>query len=115
MGTTSPQPRLAYRAGAVYLDTHAGVLAQLDAETGELEWGYGYPTEPVQASGRIIFIGGMMRPEARIGQACPYTPGQNVDGVTGRGGEGANGQEQITLTRAELVELLTESARLFRR
>lgn len=55
MSETSPQPRLIYRAGSVYLDTHAGVLARLDAESGELDWGYGYPTEPAQGSSRFFF------------------------------------------------------------
>ncbi len=47
---------------------------------------------------------GLMRPEARTGQVC---------GI-GRQGDLANadGHEQITLTRAELVELLLQSARL---
>ncbi|HZS10212.1 MAG TPA: class II aldolase/adducin family protein [Blastocatellia bacterium] len=53
--------------------------------------------------------GGMMRPEARAGQVC----GIGRVGERGSGGAGeANGHEQITLTRAELVELLVESARL---
>jgi outer membrane protein assembly factor BamB len=49
MPDTSPQPRLIYRAGAVYLDTHVGVLARLDAESGAFDWGYGYKTAPFQA------------------------------------------------------------------
>src|SRR5262245_53463927 len=56
---------------------------------------------------------GAMRPEARAGQVCSYTPGGNGDGATHAGGAGEN--EQVTLTRAELVELLIESARLFQR
>jgi L-fuculose-phosphate aldolase len=53
--------------------------------------------------------GGMMRPEARAGQACPYTPDQS-----GRPAQTAtNGQEAVTLTRTELVELLLESTRLW--
>lgn len=46
---SSPQPRLAYRSGAVYADTHVGVLGRLDPESGTLEWGYGYKTEPYQS------------------------------------------------------------------
>ena len=42
----SPQPRLVYRAGSLYVDTHDGVLARLDAESGAVDWGYGYPTDP---------------------------------------------------------------------
>jgi hypothetical protein len=48
---------------------------------------------------------GAMKPEARTGQVCSHTPAPN--------GGGAN--EQVTLTRAELVELLMESAKLFQR
>jgi L-fuculose-phosphate aldolase len=44
---------------------------------------------------------GAMRPEARTGQVC------GVDGAL----NGADG-ERVTLTRAELIDLLTESARL---
>jgi outer membrane protein assembly factor BamB len=63
MPDTTPQPRLIYRSGAVYLDTHIGVLARLDAESGELSWGFGYQTEPAQSQGRFIFFGGMMQPQ----------------------------------------------------
>ena len=49
MPDTSPQPRLVYRAGAIYLDTHVGVLARLDADSGAFDWGYGYKTAPFQA------------------------------------------------------------------
>ena len=60
MGDNSPQPRLVYRAGSVYIDTHNGVLSRLDAESGSLEWGYGYPTEPAQSqNGRMFFWNGM--------------------------------------------------------
>ena len=45
---------------------------------------------------------GVMPFEARTGQACGLG-----DGATGRRGDG-----EITLTRAELIELLTESSRL---
>jgi L-fuculose-phosphate aldolase len=53
--------------------------------------------------------GGMMRPEARTGQACPYTPDQS--GTSAQ--TATNGQEAVTLTRTELVELLFESTRLW--
>jgi L-fuculose-phosphate aldolase len=49
---------------------------------------------------------GAMRPEARLGQVCGI-------GV-GRGAE-PHGDEQIVLTRRELIELLMESARLLTR
>ena len=64
------------------------------------------PGEAVEKLFEIRERGGMMRPEARAGQACPYTPGA---------GGAANGREEVTLTRAELVELLLESAQLFTR
>lgn len=62
MPDQSASPRLLHRAGAVYVDTHQGVLARLDAETGELDWGYGYATEGVQSgyAGRLIVINGML-------------------------------------------------------
>jgi L-fuculose-phosphate aldolase len=49
-----------------------------------------------------------MRPEARTGQFCQIgrSPGEE---------RGENGNEKITLTRAELIELLTESARIMMR
>ncbi len=50
MRDTSPQPRLVHRAGAIYLETHVGVLARLDADTGAYDWGYGYKTAPYQSS-----------------------------------------------------------------
>src|SRR5262245_51057025 len=49
---------------------------------------------------------GAMRPEARSGQVC---------GTGGQAAIAANGNEEITLTRTELIALLTESARLFSR
>jgi outer membrane protein assembly factor BamB len=55
MPDTSPQPRLVYRAGAIYLDTHVGVLARLDTETGAFDWGYGYKTAPFQAGYRFYY------------------------------------------------------------
>ena len=55
MPDTSPQPRLVYRAGAIYLDTHVGVLARLDTETGAFDWGYGYKTAPFQGGSRFFY------------------------------------------------------------
>jgi L-fuculose-phosphate aldolase len=63
--------------------------------------------------------GGMMRPEARAGQACPYTPGAAQERGSGGAGDPSphhsNGHETVTLTRDELVELLAQSARLMGR
>jgi outer membrane protein assembly factor BamB len=57
----TPQPSLIYRAGSVYIDTHNGVLARIDAESGAVDWGYGYPTDPVQGNrGPFIIINGML-------------------------------------------------------
>ena len=53
---TTPQPRLIYRAGSIYVDTHIGVLARLDAESGDVDWGYGYQTDPVQSQSRFFFF-----------------------------------------------------------
>ena len=64
MQDTSPQPRLVYRAGAVYLDTHVGVLARLDAETGAFDWGYGYKTAPFQSGYRFFYYDMAKQPEA---------------------------------------------------
>ena len=58
MSNTTPQPRLVYRAGAIYVDTHVGVLARLDAESGDMSWCYGYATDPIQSSGRFVIISG---------------------------------------------------------
>ncbi len=61
MSDNSPTPRLAYRAGSVFVDTQNGILARVDAESGVLDWGYGYPTEPVQGQmGRFIIINGFL-------------------------------------------------------
>ena len=59
MRDTSPLPRLYYQAGSVFVDTHEGVLARLDAVSGELDWGYGYQTEPVESGNRFGFFRGM--------------------------------------------------------
>jgi outer membrane protein assembly factor BamB len=50
MPDDSPQPKLFKHAGSIYVDTHVGILARLDAESGELDWGYGYQTAPVEGS-----------------------------------------------------------------
>jgi outer membrane protein assembly factor BamB len=75
----SPQPRLVYRAGSVYVDTHNGILARLDAESGKVDWGYGYPTEPVQSQSRfIIFWGGMQEPTPTPAASGPLQAGDVV-------------------------------------
>lgn len=52
---TSPQPVMVYRSGAVYVDTHLGVFARLDADSGVCDWGYGYKTESYQSGYRFFF------------------------------------------------------------
>lgn len=47
---SSPRPTLLLDAGSLYIDTQLGVLARLDAESGSLEWGFGYQTESAQGS-----------------------------------------------------------------
>jgi outer membrane protein assembly factor BamB len=64
MPDSSPQPRLVYRAGAVYLDTHVGVLARLDAETGAFDWGYGYKTAPFQSGYPFFYYYMNQEPQA---------------------------------------------------
>ena len=65
-------------------------------------------TIPERAISKLFDIrerNGAMPPEARTGQACGIG---SSDGAMGRRGDG----ETITLTREELVELLSQAARL---
>jgi outer membrane protein assembly factor BamB len=78
MRDTSPHPRLIYRAGSVYIDTHAGVLARLDAETGGLEWGFGYQTEPVQGMSRFFFFGSRLNQESTPTPSVPQEVGDTL-------------------------------------
>jgi tetratricopeptide (TPR) repeat protein len=73
MPDTSPQPRLVYRAGAIYLDTHVGVLARLDTETGAFDWGYGYKTAPFQSGYRFYYY---MRQEPQAVGGPPLQTGE---------------------------------------
>jgi outer membrane protein assembly factor BamB len=57
MRDNAPQPKLAYRSGSIYIDTHVGVLARLDAQSGVMDWGYAYPTDPVQGMSRFVWFG----------------------------------------------------------
>jgi outer membrane protein assembly factor BamB/TolA-binding protein len=68
MPDTTPQPRVVYRAGAVYAETHVGVLARLDAESGALDWGYAYKTDPMQTGYRFFYYS---RQEATAGGGNP--------------------------------------------
>ncbi len=70
----SPQPRLLYRSGAVYADTHVGVLGRLDPDSGSLEWGYGYKTENYQSAHRFFYY---YRPqEPTVAPAPPLPNGE---------------------------------------
>ena len=53
--TPRPSRGSLYRAGAVYVDTHVGVLARLDADSGTLDWGYGYKTDAFQSMYRFFY------------------------------------------------------------
>lgn len=77
MRDTSPLPRLLEQAGAVYLDTQIGVLARLDAESGDLDWGFGYQTEPIQSSGRFFFWG-MMQDQETTASGTPIQAGSEL-------------------------------------
>jgi outer membrane protein assembly factor BamB len=72
----SPQPRLVYRAGAVYIDTQVGVLARLDADSGALDWGFGYRTDNVQGQSRFFFFGYYQQPEPATAGSTPLQSGE---------------------------------------
>jgi outer membrane protein assembly factor BamB len=77
MRDSAALPRLLHRAGAVYVDTHVGVLARLDADSGSLDWGYGYQTEAAQGEGRFFFFAGeMMNQEASTSSSEPLPAGE---------------------------------------
>lgn len=69
------QPQLVRRGGAVFLDSHAGVVARLDAETGELAWGYAYETEPVSGSGGRVFVSSNRVPDPETVAGRPVEVG----------------------------------------
>ena len=73
--------------GAIYVDTHVGVLARLDAESGELDWGYGYQTEPVQSQSRFFFFYGSAA--GADGRQQPRRSGRR--GAAGQGGASRTG------------------------
>ena len=74
MRDASPRRKLLYRAGAVYVDTHVGVLARLDADSGSLDWGYGYQTEAAQGGGRFFFFMGYSQQEESTTTSSPPLP-----------------------------------------
>ena len=78
MADTSPQPRLVYRAGSIYLDTHNGILARLDSESGLLDWGYGYATEAVQGQDRFMFFNRMGNQDPTPTVSAPLQAGDSL-------------------------------------
>ena len=53
-----------------------GILARLDAESGMVDWGYGYPTDPVQSQGRFFFFfDGMPRQAPTTAASTPLQAG----------------------------------------
>jgi L-fuculose-phosphate aldolase len=68
------------------------------------------PNHAVEKLFEIRERGGAVRPEVRYGQVCSYTPG--APGAAQMPNPPVNGNEQIVLTRAELVDLLMASAQL---
>ncbi len=75
MTDNTPLPRLFKHAGSIYVDTHVGVLARLDAESGELEWGFGYQTAPVDTGSRFFFFG-MMQQHDVSSSSVPLKAGE---------------------------------------
>ena len=78
MRDPSPQPKLFAHAGSVYVDTHVGVLARLDGESGELDWGYGYQTEAAQSSNRFFFWGMRQSEEPASSSSVPLRSGATL-------------------------------------
>lgn len=72
----SPRPRLLLDAGALYIDTQLGVLARLDADSGTLEWGFGYQTESAQ--GNIHFFSPYQQTQAVNAGGGPILLGDSL-------------------------------------
>ena len=70
------QPRLVYRAGAIYVETHLGVFARLDADSGLPDWGYAYQTDAVQGQSRFFWGGYMPSPEPASTSSVPLSSGE---------------------------------------
>ncbi len=70
---SSPQPQLIYQSGAVYADTHIGVLARLDADSGVLDWGYGYRTDAFKSGYRFYYY---RRQEPTVASSPPLQAGE---------------------------------------
>ena len=76
MRDDAPQPRLVYRSGAVFVDTNVGILGRLDGETGTLDWGFGYKTEPFSANSFMFYY--YNQPEPGVGPSAPISIGPAI-------------------------------------
>ncbi len=72
------QPRLVYSAGSLYVETHQGVFARLDADSGAPDWGFAYQTDPVQGQIRFFRFWGepMQQQEATPEGSLPLLSGE---------------------------------------
>jgi outer membrane protein assembly factor BamB len=68
------QPSLVYNGGRLYVDSHSGSLVQLDAGSGQIEWGLNYLSEVSQTS-RFWSPWGMRTEQFTV------SPPQMVNGV----------------------------------
>jgi outer membrane protein assembly factor BamB len=75
MPAASSQPQLLYRSGTLYLDTQIGVFARLDAESGAIDWGYGYKTDAVVGQNRFFFWGGPQMQDPTASFSRPIASG----------------------------------------
>lgn len=72
----SASVRLTLRSGALYVDTHAGLLARLDADSGTLDWGYGYETAPLETE--RYFFNGQQEQQPRAAGEPPLGLGESL-------------------------------------
>ena len=72
----TPRPRLLLDAGSLYIDTQIGVLARLDADSGTLEWGFGYQTAPTQ--GEIHFFSPYQQTQSATTGGGPISLGDSL-------------------------------------
>jgi outer membrane protein assembly factor BamB len=69
------QPSLLIDGDRLYVDTHAGSLAQIDAVSGQVDWGLNYASDPQQNQG--MWWGGYRMQVDRLSASAP----QMVNGV----------------------------------
>ncbi len=75
-GQQSAQPRLVYRAGAIFVETHQGVFARLDADSGAPDWGFAYQTDAVMGQNRFFWGGYMPAMEPSPTASLPISSGE---------------------------------------